>query len=96
LGSLKPNIESGKYPNVDFKMSNLKPWICEWLYNAWKKIKSKQTMILKGWEKIGLIRAWNNEFQLIAMETNITTSLFTITHDIEEDMEIGKPSMNVA
>ncbi len=53
-------------------------------------------MILKGWEKIGLIRAWNNEFQLIAMETNITTSLFTITHDIEEDMEIGKPSMNVA
>jgi hypothetical protein len=36
-------------------------------------------MILKGWEKIGLTRAWNNEFQLVTMEANTTTSLFIIT-----------------
>ncbi len=49
-------------------MNNLKPWICEWLHNAWKELRSKQTMILKGWEKTWLIRAWNNEFQLVVME----------------------------
>jgi hypothetical protein len=38
-------------------MSNLKPQICEWLNNAWKELRSKQTMILKGWEKIGLRKA---------------------------------------
>ncbi len=48
-------------------------------------------MILKGWEKKRLLRVWNNEFQLVAMEANKTASLFTITHDIEEDMEIDEP-----
>jgi hypothetical protein len=51
-------------------------------------------MILKGWEKTRLIRVWNNEFQLVAMEANKTTSLFTITHDIEEDMEINESCTN--
>ncbi len=71
-------------------MSNLKPRICEWLHNALKELRSKQTMILKGWEKIGLTRAWNNEFKLVAMEANTTISLFIITHDIEKNMEIDK------
>ncbi len=51
-------------------------------------------MILKGWEKIRLTRAWNNEFQLVAMEANTTNSLFVITHDIEENMEIDKSCTN--
>ncbi len=72
-------------------MSNLKPWNCEWLHNAWKELKNKQTMILKGWEETRFIRAWNIEFQLATMEANTTTSFFTVTHDIEEDMEIDKP-----
>jgi len=33
---IEEQIESGKEPNVDFNMSNLKPHICEWLHNAWK------------------------------------------------------------
>jgi hypothetical protein len=60
-------------------MNNLKPRICEWSHNAWKKLRRKQTMILKGWEKMGLTRAWNNEFQLVAMEANATIYLFIIT-----------------
>ncbi len=94
VGVLKQQIESGKDPNVDFKMNNLKPRIYEWLHNAWKKLRSKQTMIFKGWEKIRLTRIWNNEFQLVAMKANKTTFLFTITHDIEKDMEINKPWTN--
>jgi hypothetical protein len=48
---IKKQIENGKKPNVDFKMNNLKPHICEWLHNVWKELKSKNTMILKGWRK---------------------------------------------
>ncbi len=66
-------------------MSNLKPCICEWLHNVWKDLKSKETMILKGWEKTRLIRAWNGDLQLVAMEANTTTFLFT-TFNIEENM----------
>jgi hypothetical protein len=51
-------------------------------------------MILKGWEKTWLTRAWNNEFQLVAMEANTTASFFTITHDIQEDMDIDEPCTN--
>jgi len=76
IGVIKQHIRSGKDPNVDFKMNNLKPWNCEWLHNAWKELRSKQTMILKGWEKTRLLRAWNNEFQLVAMETK--TNYFSI------------------
>ncbi len=36
IGVLEQQIENDKDPNVDFKMSNLKPWIYEWLHNAWK------------------------------------------------------------
>jgi hypothetical protein len=72
----------------------LKPWIYGWLHNAWKKLRSRQTMILKGWEKTRLTRVWNNEFQLATMEANKTTFLFTITHDIEKDMEINEPCSN--
>jgi len=53
-------------------------------------------MILKGWEKTWLIRAWNNEFQLVAMEADTIASLFTITHDIPKDMDIDEPCTNPA
>jgi hypothetical protein len=85
IGVLKQQIENGKNPNVDFKMSNLKPRIYEWLHNAWKKLISKKRMNLKGWEKTRLTRVWNNEFQLTAMEVNKPVFLFTITHDIEKE-----------
>jgi hypothetical protein len=51
-------------------------------------------IVKKGWKKTRLIRAWNNEFQLVAMEENTTTSFFTITHDIREDMDIDEPCTN--
>lgn len=48
-------------------------------------------MIFKGWEKMGLLKSFNIEFQFQAMEVNITTPLFLITfnsnlkHQKEED-----------
>ncbi len=48
-------------------------------------------MISKGWEKMGLLRSFNMEFQLQAMEVNTTIALFSITfnsepkHQEEED-----------
>jgi hypothetical protein len=51
-------------------------------------------MILKGWEKTWLTKAWNNQFQLVVMEDNIIASFFTVTHDIEKDMEIDEPCID--
>jgi hypothetical protein len=48
-------------------------------------------MIFKGWEKMGLLRSFNMEFQLQAMEINTSTPLFLVTfnskpkHQEEED-----------
>jgi hypothetical protein len=48
-------------------------------------------MIFESWEKMGLLRSFNMEFQLQAMEVNTTTPLFSITfnsepkHQEEED-----------
>jgi len=57
-------------------MSNVKPRICEWLHNAWKKLKSKEKIILKGWEKTWLIRAWSGDFQFATIEANPIIFLF--------------------
>jgi hypothetical protein len=51
IRTIKEQIKYGKDPNVDFKMSKLKPCICECIYNTWKELKNKETLILKGWEK---------------------------------------------
>jgi hypothetical protein len=40
-------------------------------------------MISKGWEKMGLLRNFNMEFQLQAMEINTITLLFSITFNLE-------------
>ncbi len=53
-------------------MNSLKPCICEWLHNVWKKMKKKETMILKGWEKTWFTRAWSGDFQFSTMEVNTT------------------------
>jgi hypothetical protein len=39
-------------------MSNLNPQICQWLHHPWLEMKDKKFMIMKGWEKVGLMKAW--------------------------------------
>jgi len=61
---------------------------------VWKELKSKETTILKGWEKTWLIRAWSGDFQLVAMEANIIFNLFTTTFNIEKNIEIDETYIN--
>jgi len=42
-----------------------------------------EEMILKGWDKARIIRAFYNEFQLTTMEANVISLLFEITPNIE-------------
>ncbi len=46
------------------------------------------------WVDLLFVNTWNNEFQLVAMEADTIASLFTITHDIPEDMDIDEPCTN--
>ncbi len=62
-------------------MSILKPKLCAWLFHAWKHVKNMDNMICKGWEKIGLLRNFNEQFQLEAMEVNAIKPLFSINFD---------------
>ncbi len=60
-------------------MSIMKPNLCAWLFHAWIHVKNINEMICKGWEKIGLLRSFNMQFQLEAMEVNAITPLFLAT-----------------
>ncbi len=44
-------------------------------------------MIVKKWDKIIITKTFGTIFQLATLEGNIVTSLFIITHGIEEQME---------
>jgi hypothetical protein len=60
-----------------------------------EKVK-KQTN--NDFERVGKNRVYKslkNEFQLVAMEANTIASFFTITHDIQEDMDIDEPCTNL-
>jgi hypothetical protein len=54
-----------KSPNIDFKISNLKLCICDLLPDAWKELKSKETLILKRWEKTSLQKLGTMNFNLL-------------------------------
>ncbi len=41
-------------------------------------------MIAKGWEKIGITKAFKSNFQVEAMEANALTPIFTFTLEVEK------------
>ncbi len=73
---IKEHINNGQEPCVDFKMNNLKPRMCSWLHVTWMKVKEVKNMIVKGWDKTRITRAFGIEFQLVALEANFATLLF--------------------
>jgi hypothetical protein len=48
-------------------MSNLKPKMCKWFHAPWMKVKEMRSMIVKGWDKTRIIRAFGIEFQLATL-----------------------------
>jgi hypothetical protein len=61
----------------------MKPNLCAWLFHAWIHVKNMNEMMCKGWEKIGLLKSFNMQFQLEAMEVNAITPLFSVTFNSE-------------
>jgi hypothetical protein len=82
---ISSQIEAKREVKVDFKMSTLKPKLCSWLYSVWQHLTYKLLMVVKGWNKTGLLRAFDLNFQKQAMVDNIKTPLFKT---IEKKLEI--------
>lgn len=60
---------------VDTKMSTLKPFLCGWLLKAWGDVNKAQ-MIKVGWSRCGLQQAFQQAFQVSAMDEHMKTPLF--------------------
>jgi hypothetical protein len=56
----------------------MKPNLCAQLFHAWIHVKNMNEMICKTWEKTRLLRNFNMQFQLEAMEVNAITPLFLV------------------
>jgi hypothetical protein len=65
-------------------MSNLKPQICGWLDSTWTQVQGMDGMIVKGWEKTRITKAFTLDFQIEAIEANAFTPIFTFTPKVEE------------
>ena len=61
---------------LDLSISTLRNLVCVWFFEAWKVIRSCSNMIRKGWEKCGLLRAFEKSFQASAMEKNTKCFFF--------------------
>jgi hypothetical protein len=81
IENVSKQLDKGLEVELDFKMSTIKPLLCSWLHKAWFHVFEKQDMICKGWEKAGLLRAFEKSFQVEAMKDNITTPLFPTIQD---------------
>ncbi len=44
-----------KYRKVDFRMSIIKPKLCEWLFFAWTQMCKRKEMICKGWALVEIM-----------------------------------------
>ena len=81
---VKTQIQDGREGDIDLEMSNLKPVIHEWLHNIWTRVKNMQDMVIKGWDKCEIDKAFIHEFQLNATMANIESSLFKVTSNVEK------------
>jgi hypothetical protein len=57
--------------------------------------------ISKGWDKIGITRAFLHAFQLVTMEVNITTPLFKeptnveVVEEVDIDIDLTMPMLTI-
>jgi hypothetical protein len=64
---------------LNTRICHIKPYLCEWLYEAWQHVLTKQNFIMKGWAHARLMRRFIPKFQLEAVEKKSTTPLFKPT-----------------
>jgi hypothetical protein len=78
---------------VDMKMSILKSKICGWVYKVWEHLTCKEDMVKKGWGHIGLLQAFQQDFQRQAMMENIKDPLFINMGETNASEEIDHTDM---
>jgi hypothetical protein len=76
---------------LESKLSVLKPLLCSWLYKAWLHIHKKK-MVQIGWEKCGLLQAFQPKFQATALNENMTSPLFK-GNDVQAEETMNKEDM---
>jgi hypothetical protein len=81
--------KAAKDVRVDTKMSTLKPLLYSWLLLSWQHINKPQ-MIKVGWSQCGLLQAFQQPFQVHAMDENMKTPLFLNEPAAIEDEHIEK------
>jgi len=81
---IKEQIESGtRHIELDLNIGTLQEKLCTWLFEAWKTIGFQTTMIIKGWQKCGLLQAFERDFQVQAMEANTSSLLFGASSNVD-------------
>jgi hypothetical protein len=48
-------IPEKKNLKIDFRMSTIKPKLCEWLFLAWTQMCKRKKMICKGWALVEIM-----------------------------------------
>ncbi|KAL2628606.1 hypothetical protein R1flu_013292 [Riccia fluitans] len=56
---------------------------CNWIFKAYNQLRNKELMVMKGWEKIGFLAAWDHDVQVKAAELNAVGGLFCTDSDKE-------------
>ena len=64
---LQPDSDDVPTCEIDRSMGTLKPKLVEWTFNAWNRLRERQSMIAKGWAKIGLDAIFTAERQAAAL-----------------------------
>ena len=78
MENITKQLENGEEVTLDFKMSTIKPLLCQWLHKAWFHVFEKPNMFCKGWKQVELLRAFDKEFQIQVMKDNMIAPLFPI------------------
>jgi hypothetical protein len=71
---------------IDSSAGTLKPKLVEWAFNAWNQLRERQSMIAKGWTKIGLDGIFTAERQAAAL-LSLATKGIRLDDPAEEMVE---------
>lgn len=60
---------------MEYELSVMKLLLCGWLFSYWTYIHNRK-MVQIGWERCGLLQAFEPEFESQALNKNMMTPLF--------------------
>ena len=66
---------------LDLKLSTLKPHVPEFCWEGWKRCAEDTQLVRDGWQKCGLLLAWEDKFQVDALDLHCKQELFPRSGD---------------